>query len=158
MKTTPLFGIGTPPKQLLRPDRAKKIISSGSPIISREDLPRIWQQASWLKVIEVFGLIVDDKRRSRDDEIWLKSPFTADSRASMHLSLSANIYKDFSSGKGGGIMQFCREMLRRQGLEMTMFEVAQWMVAEGISTAKPQTPCCSRRAAAATGSRRAGGL
>ena len=116
-----------------------EIISSRSPIISREQLPQIWRQASWLKVIEVFGLSVDDKRRSRDDEIWLKSPFTADSQASMHVSLSANIYKDFSSGKGGGIMQFCREMLRRQGREMTMFEVAQWMVAEAISTAKPQT-------------------
>jgi 5S rRNA maturation endonuclease (ribonuclease M5) len=57
----------------------------------------------------------------------------------MHVSLSANIYKDFSSGKGGGIMQFCREMLHRQGREMTMFETAQWMVAEGISTAKPET-------------------
>jgi transposase/5S rRNA maturation endonuclease (ribonuclease M5) len=119
---------------------AAEITSSKAPIISREHLPQIWQQASWLKVIEVFALVVDDKRRSRDDEIWLKSPFTADSQASMHVSLSANIYKDFSSGKGGGIMQFCREMLRRQGREMTMFEVAQWMVAEAISTAKPQTP------------------
>jgi transposase len=119
---------------------AAEITSSKAPIISREHLPQIWQQASWLKVIEVFALVVDDKRRSRDDEIWLKSPFTADSQASMHISLSANIYKDFSSGKGGGIMQFCREMLRRQGREMTMFEVAQWMVAEAISTAKPQTP------------------
>ena len=52
----------------------------------------------------------------------------------MHVSLSENIYKDFSSGKGGGIMQFCRDMLRRQGREMIMFEVAQWMVAEGICT------------------------
>ncbi len=118
---------------------ATQITSCEAPIISREHLPQIWQQASWLKVIEVFALVVDDKRRSRDDEIWLKSPFTADSQASMHASLSANIYKDFSSGKGGGIMQFCREMLRRQGREMTMFEVAQWMVAEAISTAKPQT-------------------
>lgn len=117
-----------------------KIIPSGSPIIRREQLPQIWQQASWLKVIEVFGLNVDDKRRRRDDEIWLKSPFTADSRASMHVSLSANIYKDFSSGKGGGIMQFCREMLLRQGREMTMFEVAQWMVDEGISPAWSQPP------------------
>ena len=116
-----------------------KIIASSASIINREDLPQIWQQANWLKVIEVFGLIVDEKRRTRDDEIWLKSPFTLEARASMHLSLSANIYKDFSSGKGGGIMQFCREMLRRKGLEMTMFEVARWMVAEGISTPSPQT-------------------
>lgn len=52
----------------------------------------------------------------------------------MHVSLSQNIFKDFSSGKGGGIMQFCRKMLRGQGREMTMLQVAQWMVAEGIST------------------------
>ena len=122
---------------------AAEITSSEPPIISREYLPQIWQQASWLKVIEVFALVVEDKRRSRDDEIWLKSPFTEDSQASMHVSLSANIYKDFSSGKGGGIMQFCREMLRRQGREMTMFEVAQWMVAEAISTARPQTLCAN---------------
>ncbi len=118
-----------------------KMIPSGPPRIRREHLPQIWQQASWLRVIEVFGLNVDDKRRRRDDEIWVKSPFTAESRASMHVSLSANIYKDFSSGKGGGIMQFCREMLLRQGREMTMFEVAQWMVAEGISTAEHKTMC-----------------
>jgi 5S rRNA maturation endonuclease (ribonuclease M5) len=117
----------------------RKFIPSGSLNICREQLPQIWQQASWLKVIEIFQLSVDNKRRNRDDEIWLKSPFTHEQRASMHVSLSANIYKDFSSGKGGGIMQFCREMLRQQGREMTMFEVAQWMVVEGISTAKPQT-------------------
>jgi 5S rRNA maturation endonuclease (ribonuclease M5) len=122
------------------PTVSKKTLPSRSPMICREMLPQVWQQASWLKVIEVFQLSVDEKRRSRDDEIWVKSPFTADSRASMHVSLSANVYKDFSSGKGGGIMQFCREMLRQQGQEMTMFEVAQWMVTEGISTAKPQTP------------------
>jgi transposase/5S rRNA maturation endonuclease (ribonuclease M5) len=110
----------------------KNIISCGSEIISREQLPRIWQQASWLRVIEVFHLTVENKRRRRDDEIWLKSPFTQEEKASMHVSLSENIFKDFSSGKGGGIMQFCREMLSRQGREMTMFEVAQWMVAEGI--------------------------
>jgi len=112
-----------------------KVSSSQSPVISREAFSQIWQQASWLKVIEVFGLVVDDQRRSRDDEIWVISPFTAESRASLHLSLSANVYKDFSSGQGGGIMQFCREMWRRQGRELSMFEVAQWMLAAGISVA-----------------------
>lgn len=33
-------------------------------------------------------------------------------------------------------MQFCREMLRRQGREMSMFEVAQWMISAGISMAQ----------------------
>lgn len=126
-QTTPASG----PVQL-------KIIPSMSPIIGREHLPRVWQQASWPKVIEVFGLSVDAKRRSRDDEIWVKSPFTHEERASMHLSLSSNVYKDFSSGKGGGIMQFCREMLRRQGRQMSMSEVARWMLDEGISTASSQ--------------------
>ncbi len=100
---------------------------------SRERLSRVWEQASWLKVIDVFGLTVDHKRSRRDHEIWIKSPFTQEEKASMHVSLSENIYKDFSSGKGGGIMQFCREMLGLQGREMTMLEVAPWMVAQGIS-------------------------
>lgn len=116
------------------PSGQKNIVSSESEIISRQPLRQIWQQASWLHVIEVFNLTVEEKRCRRDDEIWLKSPFTQEEKASMHVSLSENIFKDFSSGKGGGIMQFCREMLRRQGREMTMFEVGQWMVAEGIST------------------------
>jgi DNA primase len=122
----------------------KDIISCGSEVICREQLRQIWQQASWLRVIEVFDLTVENKRRSRDDEIWLKSPFTHEQNASMHVSLSQNIFKDFSSGKGGGIMQFCREMLRRQGREMTMFEVAQWMVVQGISAvnnAQSQSLC-----------------
>ncbi len=117
----------------------KKIIPCESPIIDQPQLRQIWQQASWPKLIETFQLSVDNRRQRRDDEIWLKSPFTQEQRASLHVSLSANIYKDFSSGKGGGIMQFCREMLRRQNREMTMFEVAQWMVAEGISTVNPPT-------------------
>jgi transposase/5S rRNA maturation endonuclease (ribonuclease M5) len=131
---------GAPPAEPV----PKNIISSGSEIITREQLPQIWQQASWLRVIEVFDLSVENKRRRRDDEIWLKSPFTQEEKASMHVSLSENIFKDFSSGRGGGIMQFCREMLRGQGREMTMFEVAQWMVAEGISTVNnPASPTLS---------------
>ena len=127
-------------------------ISSGVQTISREQLPQVWQQASWLRVIEVFDLAVDPKRRRRDDEIWVKSPFTQEEKASMHVSLSENIFKDFSSGKGGGIMQFCREMLRRQGLEMTMFEVAQWMVTEGISTVNPMFSQRQQAAKAGPGS------
>jgi transposase/5S rRNA maturation endonuclease (ribonuclease M5) len=107
--------------------------------VSRQDLREVWQQADWRKVIEVFQLNVDRQRRSRDDEIWLRSPFTQEQRASMHVSLSANVYKDFSSGKGGGIIQFCREMLHLQGRATSMFETAQWMVARGISTGVPQS-------------------
>lgn len=103
--------------------------------ISSQQLPEIWRHASWLRVIAFFDLTVDNKRRRRDDEIWLKSPFTQEQNASMHVRLSENIYKDFSSGKGGGIMQFCKDMLGLQGRPMTMFEVAEWMLAEGISTA-----------------------
>jgi transposase/5S rRNA maturation endonuclease (ribonuclease M5) len=108
--------------------------SGGSAIVTRDNLAQVWQRASWLRVIEVFDLQVDRNRRYRDDEIWLKSPFTGEATASMHVSLSQNIFKDFSSGRGGGIMQFCRQMLREQGRQMTMLQVARWMVAEGIST------------------------
>ena len=121
--------------------------------ICREQLPQIWQQASWLKVIEVFHLSVDHKRRRRDDEIWLKSPFTQRQQASMHVSLSANVYKDFSSGKGGGIMQFCREMLRRQGREMTMFEVAAVDGSRRNLHGEAPSLLCTRRAAAVRGNR-----
>jgi transposase/5S rRNA maturation endonuclease (ribonuclease M5) len=111
-----------------------------SPSINRQQLREVWQQASWRKVIEVFQLSVDHQRRSRDDEIWLRSPFTEEQRASMHVSLSANVFKDFSSGMGGGIIQFCREMLHQQGRKMSMFETAEWMLAQGICTGMGQTP------------------
>jgi transposase/5S rRNA maturation endonuclease (ribonuclease M5) len=120
------------------------VSSAGSAIVSWDNLAQVWQRASWLPVIEVFDLQVDSKRRRRDDEIWLKSPFTGEKTASMHVSLSQNIFKDFSSGRGGGIMQFCRQMLQAQGRQMTMLQVAQWMVAEGICTVDaipPQSAC-----------------
>ena len=120
------------------------ISSGGSAIVSRDNLAQVWKRASWLRVIEVFDLQVDSKRRCRDDEIWLKSPFTGEATASMHVSLSQNIFKDFSSGRGGGIMQFCRQMLREQGRQMSMMQVAQWMVAEAISTLdgiRPESTC-----------------
>ncbi|MBI4446539.1 MAG: IS21 family transposase [Acidobacteria bacterium] len=122
------------------PPVAQKPAVVQSRSLDPEQLREVWQQANWRKVIEVFQLNVDHQRRSRDDEIWLRSPFTQEQRASMHVSLTANVYKDFSSGKGGGIIQFCREMLHQQGRAMTMFETAGWMVAQGICTALPPTP------------------
>jgi len=126
-------------KPATTPVPTKNLTPESRPI-NRQQLREVWQQASWRKVIEVFELSVDQHRRSRDDEIWLRSPFTQEQRASMHVSLSANVYKDFSSGKGGGIIQFCREMLHEQGREMSMFEVAEWMVVQGICAGMPQIP------------------
>jgi transposase/5S rRNA maturation endonuclease (ribonuclease M5) len=116
-----------------------KIAASELKPVLQQPLREVWQQADWRKVIEVFQLSVDQERKSRDDEIWLRSPFTQEQRASMHVSLSANVYKDFSSGKGGGIIQFCREMLHQQGRKLNMFETAEWMLAQGICAETPQT-------------------
>jgi hypothetical protein len=120
------------------PPVSKETLTPKPRAISRQELREVWQQASWRKVIGVFQLNEDPQRRTRDDEIWLRSPFTQEQRASMHVSLSANVYKDFSSGKGGGIIQFCREMLHQQGRAMSMFETAEWMMAQGICTGMPQ--------------------
>jgi len=101
--------------------------------ITRQQLPEIWKSADWRRVIEAFSLEVDADRRGRKDEIWLKSPFTGEEKASMHVNVMENIFKDFSSGKGGGIMPFCQEMLQKQGHEMNIYEVARWMLDNGIS-------------------------
>jgi 5S rRNA maturation endonuclease (ribonuclease M5) len=141
--------------QATAPERSvgKPACSGGSAIVSWDNLAQVWQRASWSRVIEVFDLQVDSKRRRRDDEIWFKSPFTGEATASMHVSLSQNIFKDFSSGRGGGIMQFCREMLRQQGRHMTMLQVAQWMVTEGISTVDGIMPRSENQRPAAAPSR-----
>jgi hypothetical protein len=104
-------------------------------VMQRKKLPEIWQNANWERVIEVFGLEVDKKRRCKSDEIWIKSPFTNEKRASLHVNLKENIFKDFSSGKGAnmGILNFCQELLRQQGQEMDCYEVAGWMIEKGIS-------------------------
>ncbi len=104
-------------------------------VMPREKLPEIWQNADWQRVIEVFGLEVDTKRRSRPDEIWIKSPFTGERNASLHFNLRENTFKDFSSGMGAnmGIVNFCQELLRQQGHEMNCYEVAGWMMENGIS-------------------------
>ncbi len=134
------------------PPVSKETLTPQPGVLSRQELREVWQQASWRKVIEVFALSVDLQRRSRDDEIWLRSPFTQEQRSSMHVSLSANIYKDFSSGKGGGIIQFCREMLHQQGRAMSMFETAEWMVAQGICTGLPQAAPVGPKSEAGPGS------
>jgi len=104
-------------------------------VMPREQLPKIWQMASWEKVIEVFGLEVDGKRRSKPEEIWIKSPFTGEKTASLHLNLTENIFKDFSSGLGakGGVLNFCQDLLGLRGQAMNRYEVASWMVENGIS-------------------------
>ena len=104
-------------------------------VMPREQLPKVWQMASWEKVIEVFGLEVDGKRRSKPEEIWIKSPFTGEKTASLHLNLAENIFKDFSSGLGAkvGVLNFCQDLLGLRGQAMNCYEVASWMVERGIS-------------------------
>jgi len=104
-------------------------------VMPREELPRIWQSASWEKVIEVFGLEVDGKRRSKPEEVWIKSPFTGEKTASLHLNLTENIFKDFSSSLGAkvGVLNFCQDLLGLRGQVMNCYEVASWMVENGIS-------------------------
>jgi len=101
-------------------------------IVSREQLPEVWQNASWPKVIEVFGL--EAEHRGKSDELWLKSPFSDGDKASLHVNLTRNIFKDFSSGTGGGILNFCQELLERQDRPMNCYQVAGWMMENGIST------------------------
>ena len=110
---------------------AAKVESEQDFIISREQLPDVWQNASWPKVIEVFGL--ESERRGKSDEIWLKSPFSDEDNASLHVNLTHNIFKDFSRGKGGGILNFCQELSEKQGRHMNGYQVAGWMVENGIS-------------------------
>jgi transposase/5S rRNA maturation endonuclease (ribonuclease M5) len=111
-------------------------------VLSRENLPRVWQNADWLKVINVFGLEL--QKQGKNDEIWIKSPFTDEKDASLHIHLKQNIYKDFSSGKGGGILNFCQDLLGQKGQEMNCYQVAGWMLENQISdlnqTAKPVDP------------------
>ena len=104
-------------------------------VMPKEQLPKVWQSASWEKVIDVFGLEVDGKRRSKAEEIWIKSPFTGEKTASLHLNLAENIFKDFSSGLGAkvGVLNFCQDLLALRGQAMNCYEVASWMVENGIS-------------------------
>ncbi len=79
----------------------------------------------------VFGL---EPQKNKKDEIWIQSPFTGEQNASLHVHLGQNVYKDFSSGKGGGILNFCQDLLARKGRVMNCYQVAEWMISEGISS------------------------
>ena len=111
-------------------------------VLSRENLPQVWQNADWLKVIDVFGL--ETQKQGKGDEVWLRSPFTGEEKASLHVHLKQNIFKDFSSGKGGGILNFCQDLLGHQGRSMNCYQVASWMLENGISelsqAARPIAP------------------
>ena len=106
------------------------------PII-QEDLPQVWQNADWLKVMTAFGL--EPQKPIKNDEVWIKSPFTGEKNASLHVHLGQNVYKDFSSGKGGGILNFCQDLLGQQGQVMNCYQVAAWMVENGISVLNQET-------------------
>jgi len=99
--------------------------------LSQEDLPQVWQNADWMKVVAVFGL--EPQRYKKNGDVWIKSPFTGEANASLHVHLGQNVYKDFSSGKGGGILNFCQDLLGQQGRAMNCYQVAAWMLENGIS-------------------------
>ena len=104
-------------------------------VMPKEQLPGIWRSASWERVIDVFGLEVDGNRQCKANETWIKSPFTGEDTASLHLNLTENIFKDFSSGLGAkvGVLNFCQDLLALRGQAMNCYEVASWMVENGIS-------------------------
>ena len=104
-------------------------------IMTREQLRRVWENASWERVIDVFGLEQDPRRNGNPWERWIKSPFSTEKTASLHVNLRENIFKDFSSGtgQGGGILNFCQDLLRRRGQEMNCYEVGRWMLSNQIS-------------------------
>jgi transposase len=104
-------------------------------VMPKEQLPAVWKNASWERVIDVFGLEVDGNRRCKANETWIKSPFTGENTASLHLNLTENIFKDFSSGLGAkvGVLNFCQDLLALRGQTMNCYEVASWMVENGIS-------------------------
>lgn len=99
-------------------------------IFSKQDLVQVWQNADWLKVLAVFDV---EPLKNKKAEIWIKSPFTDEENASLHVHLNKNVYKDFSSGKGGGILNFCQDLLAHRGRKMNCYQVAEWMVEKGIS-------------------------
>ena len=105
--------------------------------LSREDLPQIWQNADWLKVMAAFGL--EPQKYGKTDEVWIKSPFTGEDSPSLHVHLRQNVFKDFSSGKGGGILNFCQDLLGQQGQAMNCYQVAGWMLKNGISSLNQTT-------------------
>jgi len=102
--------------------------------ITRDQLPEVWRSANWLKVIDVLNLQAAEDCRNKGDEIWIKSPFTNEKNASLHLNLKENVFKDFSSGKGGGILNFCQDVLSMNGQSKNCYEVARWMINTGISS------------------------
>ncbi len=106
--------------------------------MSQKQMRQVWECADWQKVIAAFGLTIDQKRCRKPHELWIKSPFTKEEKASLHLDLKRNIYKDFSGGSGArkGILTFCQDLLSQQGTLLNCYEVAQWMVEKGISSIK----------------------
>ena len=100
-------------------------------VVSRESLPRAWENADWFRVLAAFGL---EAQKQHNDEVWIRSPFTGEKNASLHLHLKKNIYKDFSSGKGGGILNFCQDLLAQKGRVLNCYQVAEWMVEKGITS------------------------
>jgi len=111
--------------------------SGNDPGISQKDLPLVWQNADWLKVMAVFGL--EPQKQTKNHDVWIKSPFTGEEKASLHVHLGQNVYKDFSSGKGGGILNFCQNLLGKQGQMMNCYQVAEWMLEKGISVLNKTT-------------------
>ena len=115
--------------------RVSERVNTGRFVMPKEQLPAVWKNASWERVIDVFGLEVDGNRRCKANETWIKSPFTGEKTASLHLNLTENIFKDFSSGLGAkvGVLNFCQDLLALRGQAMNCYEVASWMVENGIS-------------------------
>lgn len=67
--------------------------AGNQPAISKKDLPKVWQNADWLKALTVFGL---EPQKHKNDEIWLNSPFS-ERRMPLCTCIRGRIYTRISA-------------------------------------------------------------
>lgn len=79
------------------------------PLIKNQFIERIHEEVDIVKVFQAAG--IELQRRGKD--YFCKSPFTQERTASCAVSPSKQIYKDFSSGKGGGAISFVMEYFQK---------------------------------------------
>ncbi len=99
--------------------------------IREEDIATVTENAD---IVDVVGVFVTDLKKV-GNRYRAKSPFTNEKTPSFYVTPKLNIFKCFSSGKGGDSVAF---LMESQGMPFT--EAIEWLAQRNSIELKRQTP------------------
>ena len=86
-----------------------------------------FEQAITIAITDVLDKLGHLPTKKTTKDYWYLSPLRSEKTASFTVNLKRNVWYDFGSGKGGGVIKFTKAWLQSQGRPHSYPDALQWL-------------------------------